>query len=133
MRWPWTSRKTLEALEARLKWTEDQLRPVEEHRSHIQAMLANCLVQEAKLTLQLEASEKERKSLLDRIMQMSGQPALYAKPVVPQPAVIVPPLRPEEPAESEDPPKLTVDKLRADYRKQLQKGKVDVERCRVRI
>ena len=75
MKWPWVSQARLDAAESRVQWTEQQLRAAEERLAEAQAAADE----------QLDAAEAERQKLLDRILQLSGQPALYA-PAPPQSA-----------------------------------------------
>jgi hypothetical protein len=122
MRWPWVSRATLEACEARLKWTEDQLRPTEDERRHVEAQLTGCLVREAQLNLRLEAAENDRRLLLDRIVQMTGQPPIYEKP---GPVLLVQP-EPKPVPESADTPEavrqVTFDDVHRDARRAMANG-----------
>lgn len=129
MRWPWTSRKTLEA---RTAWAEDQLRKAEEAGKRLEMLIAEGLVREGRLTVQLEQAENEKKMLLDRIVQMLGAPALYEKPVAVGPQLVVKEELPSAQGDAE-PPRQTVDGLRDAYRAELRKGHVDVAKCRPRV
>jgi hypothetical protein len=133
MRWPWVDRAELEAAESRAKHCEEQLRSAEASRQTLEKMLVEGLVRENGITLRLEKEEKERKLLLDRIVQMSGQPPLYEKPKETVEPLAAAPAQPESVAGPVEPPKMTVEQLRSDFRSQVREHKVDVDRCRARF
>jgi hypothetical protein len=64
MRWPWVSR----AVYDRLEW--ELAREREESSRRIDALMAAAVSA-------MDEAKAERQSLLDRIVQLSGQPALY--------------------------------------------------------
>lgn len=80
MRWPWVSREIVDELKASLTAAEN-----------LRQFDRAALVSSEKLRIAAEERaaqcEAERKLLLDRIVQMTGQPALYEK-AAPQPAVV---------------------------------------------
>lgn len=116
MKWPWASRRVAEDSQVLLaKLAHESAVGYERwHQLHVAAQNENNLLRD-----QLAAGEAERKLLLDRIVQMSGQPPLYHKsePVAKEAAA--------EPAEYTGPVaegKLTEDRLRSLFRQQTGSG-----------
>jgi hypothetical protein len=70
MTWPWVSRKTLEATEARLRWTETEL-----HRAEAEKTASEFLA--GHWRERCDHAEADNKLLLDRIVQLAGQPPIF--------------------------------------------------------
>jgi hypothetical protein len=70
------SRAEYEAVKARAEWTERMLRAAEEN---LAVQKIDAAAQLAKVEARLVEEQGERKLLLDRIVQLSGQPALFEK------------------------------------------------------
>jgi hypothetical protein len=83
MTWPWVSRKKLDEMTRRLAQSDNMRvedRLVAETR--YEALKELLLMARA----DAESGKQERKLLMDRIVQMTGQPALYAQPQAITPA-----------------------------------------------
>ena len=88
---PWTSRSELEAAERRVQWAEDTLRRAEERhaaeliagheraKAELETVRAAAGIEVQGLRDRVAALEEERKMLLDRILRMAGQTAVYEK------------------------------------------------------
>jgi|GEM_PF-6911395 len=76
MNWPWVKRGMLAAAQKQARWAETALKQAEERVHGLMAQLATAEARTAEL-------EAERRKLLDRIVNMAGQPALYEKPAEP--------------------------------------------------
>ena len=70
------SRAEYEAVKARAEWAERMLRAAEEN---LAAQKIDAAAHLARVELRLAEEEAERRLLLDRIVQLSGQPALFEK------------------------------------------------------
>lgn len=130
MRLSWVSRRKLEAAETRVRLAEAAQRAAEDHEA-IRVSSAESRVRH--FEEKLAAGEAERKLLLDRIVQLSGQPALYER----QPPVASGQLSVAKPdgaadAGAGEPKRVTIEELRAEFHKAAAKGQVNVERCRAR-
>ncbi len=136
MRLPWVSRGELEAAEERARAAEREREEALDHEAiRISSADARMRFAEQKLA-EIEA---ERRLLLDRIMEMSGQRPLYEKQgsgARDQGSGEEPDERVGEsasqPGEAE-PGRVTIPDLRAGFRAAVREKKVDVERCRARV
>jgi hypothetical protein len=82
MIWPWTTAGKLEAAIARGEWAERELRKSEDR---VLELARDLKAQAETFQAQIEAKSKENHLLLDRIVQMTGQPPIYEKPAPVQP------------------------------------------------
>lgn len=81
MKWPWVSRAAYDRLEAELA------RDREESSKRIDALMAAAVTA-------MDEAKAERQSLLDRIVQLAGQPAIYKAPSTAAPAPVATPAAP---------------------------------------
>ncbi len=96
MSWPLCWRADLVATEERLAWTERQLAATEGILAREREQYALALKDAAE---RVEAAKTEQHKLVDRIVEMTGQPPIYEK----RPAVVAAPPAPE-PASTIEPP-----------------------------
>ena len=126
MRWPWVCRSTMEQAIARER--EVQLELAEAAAREVTAAGARAALAEANARTAeawLAESKAERRTLVDRIVQLSGQPPLYEK----APAPVA-----QAPAADNAPPVRTqvkIDDVHAAARAAIADGTFDISKARV--
>ena len=126
MQLPWVSRRTLEAAECRLRWTEKEMAKAEES-SAAKDFLANHWRERA------EKADEDNKLLLDRIVQMSGQPPIFHPLPAPAVAATPEPKTPEPNAIPAPATRLSPMELQRMARRAIDTGQLDKPKAAVPV